>query len=79
MLVPTASGVLNNRMPAFASDFDQAGMLAQAEELCPEGTFLNLLPVLQKHKEEPSTTARITTGQRLVLTMAMRNGRKAAG
>lgn len=53
MLVPTASGVLDNRMPAFASDFDQAGMLAQAEELCPEGTFLNLLPVLQEHKEEP--------------------------
>ena len=52
MLVPTASGVLTNRLPPFASDFDQAAMLAQAEALCPEGTFLSLLPALQEHQEE---------------------------
>lgn len=53
MLVPTASGVLDNRMPAFASDFDQAALLEKAAALCPDDTFLNLLPLLQKHKEEP--------------------------
>lgn len=53
MLVPTASGVLDNRMPAFASDFDQAALLEKAAALCPDDTFLNLLPLLQEHKEEP--------------------------
>lgn len=53
LLVPTSSGVLDNRMPAFASDFDQISMLQEAEALCPKGTFLNLFPILQAHKEEP--------------------------
>ncbi len=52
MLVPTASGVLLDRMPPFASDFDQAALLEEAAGLCPEGTFLDLLPLLQAHQEE---------------------------
>ena len=53
MLVPTASGVLDNRMPPFAEDFDQAALIAQAAGLCPDGVTLDLLPVLSAHKEEP--------------------------
>lgn len=53
MLVPTASAVLDNHMPPFAEDFDQAALIAQAAGLCPDGVALDLLPVLGAHKEEP--------------------------
>ena len=52
LLVPTASAVLTDKLPPFAHDFDQQALLDEAASLCPEGTALNLLPLLQEKQSE---------------------------
>lgn len=52
LLVPTASAVLTDKLPPFAHDFDQQALLDEAASLCPEGTVLNLLPLLQEKQSE---------------------------
>ena len=50
MLVPTASYVLSEKLPAFAPELDQNELIEQAKTTVPN--FLDLRGVLRAHKEE---------------------------
>ncbi len=50
MLVPTASYVLSEKLPAFAPELDQNELMEQAKTTVPN--FLDLRGVLRAHKEE---------------------------
>lgn len=52
MLVPTASDTLQNKLPAFATGFDQKAMREQASSLLPENTFVDVSGVLKSHAAE---------------------------
>ena len=52
MLVPTASEILTEKLPAFASGFDQNGMIDKIYEQLPEGTALDVRETLKEHADE---------------------------
>lgn len=52
MLVPTASEILTQKLPPFATGFDQNGMLNSLYERLPEGTGLDLRETLKEHAAE---------------------------
>ena len=52
MLVPTASEILTEKLPAFASGFDQNGMIDEIYERLPEGTVLDVRETLKEHADE---------------------------
>lgn len=52
MLVPTASEILLDKLPMFATGFDQNGMLDSLYERLPEGTALDVRDVLKAHADE---------------------------
>lgn len=52
MLVPTASEVLLNKLPAFAEGFDQNGMIDEVYGLLPEGVAIDVRDILKEHAEE---------------------------
>lgn len=52
MLVPTASEILTEKLPAFASGFDQNGMIDKIYERLPEGTALDVRETLKEHADE---------------------------
>lgn len=52
MLVPTASEILTDKLPKFATGFDQQGMLDGMYARLPEGTGLDIRGVLKNHAEE---------------------------
>ncbi|MBR5830043.1 MAG: hypothetical protein IKY63_02165, partial [Tidjanibacter sp.] len=47
MLVPTASDTLQDKMPPFATGFDQEAMRKQAQSMLPNGTFVDVSGVLK--------------------------------
>lgn len=52
MIAPTATKVLEEKLPRFAETYDEGAYLAQVMELSREGQFVDLLSVLEKHKDE---------------------------
>lgn len=52
MLVPTASEILTQKLPPFATGFDQNGMLDELYERLPEGTALDVRDTLKEHADE---------------------------
>ncbi|MGN0506182.1 MAG: DHHW family protein [Lachnospiraceae bacterium] len=52
MLVPTASEILTDKLPPFATGFDQNGMLDSLYERLPEGTALDVRDILKEHADE---------------------------
>lgn len=52
MLVPTASEVLTDKLPPFATGFDQQGMLDSMYSRLPDGVGLDIRDVLTSHSQE---------------------------
>ncbi len=52
MLVPTASEILTDKLPPFASGFDQNGMIDSLYERLPGGTVLDVRETLKEHSGE---------------------------
>lgn len=52
MLVPTASEILTDKLPLFATGFDQNGMIDDLYSRLPEGTALDVRDVLKAHSDE---------------------------
>ena len=52
MILPTASEVLTDKLPQYVPLFDQSAAIEKIEQGCPDGTFINMVPVLQEHKDE---------------------------
>ena len=52
MLVPTASEILTDKLPAFATGFDQNGLIDEIYGRLPEGTALDVRDVLKEHADE---------------------------
>lgn len=52
MVVPNAVEILEDKLPAFASPYDQEGYLKQIQKQLPEGTWFDTSAILREHKEE---------------------------
>lgn len=52
MLVPTASEILKDKLPPFATGYDQEAYINEVIESLPEGTFVDVRDVLNQHKDE---------------------------
>ena len=52
ILVPTSSEILTDKLPLFATGYDQNNYMDQLIASLPKGTFLDLRDTLVKHKEE---------------------------
>ncbi|MFT4144085.1 MAG: DHHW family protein [Mobilitalea sp.] len=52
ILVPTASEILTDKLPLFATGYDQNKYMDKLMASLPEGTFLDLRDTLMKHKNE---------------------------
>lgn len=52
MLVPTASEILTNKLPAFASGYDQMSIIHKLEKMVPESCVVNVTETLKSHNEE---------------------------
>lgn len=52
MLVPTASSILREQLPAYAPEDPQNDILNTVEQSIKKGTFLDLQPILNEKKEE---------------------------
>ena len=52
MLVPTASEILTDKLPPFATGFDQNGMIDDLYSRLPEGTALDVRDALKAHADE---------------------------
>jgi len=52
MMVPTASEILTQKLPPFATGFDQNGMLDDLYSRLPEGTALDVREALKVHADE---------------------------
>lgn len=52
MLVPTASEILKDKLPPFATGYDQEAYMNEVIESLPKGTFIDVRDVLNQHKEE---------------------------
>lgn len=52
MVVPNAVDILEDKLPPFASPYDQEQYLNQIAEGLPEGVWFNSSEVLEQHKEE---------------------------
>ncbi len=52
MFVPTASEVLKDKLPLFATGYDQTAYNNLAKDTLPEGTYLDVKDTLINHKDE---------------------------
>lgn len=52
MIVPNAVDTLKDKLPPFADSTQEDAYLRKIEEALPDGSFVNLQPVLGAHKEE---------------------------
>lgn len=52
MLVPTASEILKDKLPPFATGYDQGAYMDEVIEALPEGTFIDVRNTLNQHKDE---------------------------
>ncbi|MDE5892467.1 MAG: hypothetical protein K2H45_06070, partial [Acetatifactor sp.] len=52
MLVPTADNILAEKLPVYATAYDQSQLLAQVKEKLGAEKIIDVFPVLTAHKEE---------------------------
>ena len=52
MVIPNAVDILRDKLPPFASPYDEEQYLKQLEEVLPEGMWFDAAAVLREHKEE---------------------------
>ena len=52
MLVPTASEVLTDKLPPFATGYSQTAYMNKVNSSLPESTFLDIKDTLMEHKDE---------------------------
>ncbi len=52
MIVPNAVDILRDKLPAFASPYDEEIYLENIKEALPDGIWFDVRAVLQKHQEE---------------------------
>lgn len=52
MVVPNAVDILRDKLPAFASPYDEEDYLKQIGAALPEGVWFNTSAILQQHKKE---------------------------
>lgn len=52
MLVPTASEILKDKLPPFATGFNQNAYMDKVIDSIPQGTFIDVRDMFMKHKEE---------------------------
>lgn len=52
LIAPTAAGVLKNKLPAFAPEYNQDAMLDSLAQTLPQGTFVDVRKILTEHGEE---------------------------
>ena len=52
MLVPTASEILKDKLPPFATGYDQDAYINEVIEALPEGTFIDIRNNFNQHKDE---------------------------
>lgn len=52
MLVPTASEILKDKLPPFATGYDQDAYIDEVVEALPKGTFIDVRNILNQHKDE---------------------------
>lgn len=52
MLVPTASEILKDKLPNFATEYDQGAYIDEVVEALPEGTFVDVWNSLNQHNDE---------------------------
>ena len=52
MIAPTAAGVLKDKLPAFAPEYNQDALLDTLAQRLPTGSFIDLRPVFQEHRED---------------------------
>ena len=52
MVVPNAVKVLEDKLPPFASPFDEAAYMGEIRDALPRGTWFDSLSVLEKHSQE---------------------------
>ena len=52
MLVPTASEILKDKLPAFSTGYDQEAYIKEVIESLPKGTFIDVRDILNQHKDE---------------------------
>ena len=52
MVVPNAVDILRDKLPPYASPYDQEEYLAQIQEALPQGVWFDTSSVLEEHKEE---------------------------
>lgn len=52
MLVPTASEILTDKLPAFANGFDQLGVIEEVKQKLPEDCVVDVTQTLEDHADE---------------------------
>lgn len=52
MLVPTADNILTEKLPAYASYYDESLLLEEVRELVGERSYIDVYSILEAHKEE---------------------------
>jgi hypothetical protein len=52
MVVPNAVDILRDKLPAYASPYDEEDYLAQVEAALPEGVWFDTSSILQEHSDE---------------------------
>lgn len=52
MLVPTASEILKDKLPLFATGYNQNAYMDKVIDSIPQGTFIDIRDMFMKHKEE---------------------------
>lgn len=52
VFVPTSSQILKDKLPHFASPYDQSRLLGTLEDSLPQGSFISMLPVMSSHSSE---------------------------
>lgn len=52
MIVPNAVDILRDKLPAFASPYDEEEFIDKVRAICPEGVFFDASKVLQSHRDE---------------------------
>lgn len=52
MLVPTASEILKDKLPPFATGYDQEAYINEVIESLPEDTFIDVRDIFNQHKDE---------------------------
>ena len=74
MVVPNAVDILRDKLPPFASPYDEETYLDQIKAALPQGVWFDTSGVLEQHKEKRFITARTITGKPWPPFMCSRTG-----